>query len=432
MVKKNNTLKSQAKKDTPVDDISNEPVEIEATDSTVIESEENKTEKIKAVLNKVTVTIKLYASALLNKLKNISFSGSKDFFKNAGQFALDKLDDIKTYPYGDKFKELSTSIKKFKFKKTGFVKFIKKAGRKLSSSWKTILTVVPMFLIFYYAVGSQIVEDMDVTTEYDVPAEKSPLFETPDSMAFLLKREVDDKMWTPNLPIIFPAYVLDNMPNFQIGIIDAVKDVSNTMRKLSFNTPAQNKDIKDAHKLLSYAPNIWIMTRKSALNLAPSSNSQYRKAAKKLKDYRRNGIFTPTAADLERLVTGIGKELQKIAQANEEYQQENSGDFWDTSSDDLFYHNRGYAFALWQITKTLSADYKDLILDMNVYPEWTYFVSSLKRAAEMKPIIIRNGAPTSVFVPNHLIMQNYYLLRALTAAEKIRNGLIREEYVRQN
>ena len=126
------------------------------------------------------------------------------------------------------------------------------------------------------------------------------------------------------------------------------------------------------------------------------------------------------------------QELDVLSALVEEYEQENSGDFWDTSSDDLFYHNRGYAFALWQITKTLSADYKDLILDMNVYPEWTYFVSSLKRAAEMKPIIIRNGAPTSVFVPNHLIMQNYYLLRALTAAEKIRNGLIREEYVRQN
>ena len=282
------------------------------------------------------------------------------------------------------------------------------------------------------SVGSQIVEDMDVTTEYDVPSEKSPLFETPDSMAFLLKREIDDKMWTPNLPVIFPAYILDNMPNFQTGIVDAVKDVSGVMRKLSFNTPAQNKDIKDAYKLLDYAPNVWIMTRKSALKLAPSSNSQYRKAAKKLKDYRRNGIFTPQAVDLEKLITSIGKKLQKISQANEELQQENSGDFFDTRSDDLFYYNRGYAFALWQMTKTLSADYKDLILKMNVYPEWTYLVSSLKRAAEMKPRIIRNGSATSVFVPNHLIMQNYYLLRALTAAEKIRNGLIREEYVRQN
>lgn len=425
MVKKHKELETQA------EDVT-EAAKSNLAEQDAPEVTENRFAKITVILEKIVSQTKPYISKLADKAKNISFAGVKDFAATTGQYALDKLDKIKVYPYKSKFKDVWVSIKKFKLKKTGAVKFVKKVGRKLSSSWKTILTVVPLFLIFYYAVGSQVVEDMDVTTEYDVPNEKSPLFETPDSMAFLLKREVDNKMWTPNLPVIFPAYVLDNMPNFQTGIVDAVKDVSSVMRKLSFNTPAQSKDIKDAHRLLNYAPNIWIMTRKSALNLAPSSNSQYRKAAKKLKDYRRNGIFTPQAADLEKLITGIGKKLQKISQANEEFQQENSGDFWDMQSDDLFYHNRGYAFALWQITKTLGADYKDLILNMNVYPEWTYLVSSLKRAAEMKPIIVRNGSATSVFVPNHLIMQNYYLLRALTAAEKIRNGLIREEYVRQN
>ena len=128
----------------------------------------------------------------------------------------------------------------------------------------------------------------------------------------------------------------------------------------------------------------------------------------------------------------LRKKLQKISQANEEYQQEKSGDFIDIQADDLFYRHRGYAFALWQMVKALGTDYKDLILNINVYPEWTYLASSLKRAAEMQPRFVRNGCPTSLFVPNHLIMQNYYLLRALTAAEKIRNSLIREEYVNQN
>lgn len=398
------------------------------------------TEKIKEILRNFWEKTKEYAPRVFSvgrksaqniyvTIKNTSFS---EWGKKAAEKVRTLYSIIKSYPYKDLPKKSYAKLKKFKFKKTAIVKFVKKAGKKLSSSWKTVLMVIPSFLFFYYAIGSKIVEDIDVSAEYSVLSEKTPLFETPSSMAFLLKREVDDKMWTPNLPIIFPAYVLDNMPNFQIGIVDAVRDVSGIMRKLNFNTPTQNKEIKEAYKLLNYAPNIWIMTRKNALNLAPSSNSQYRKAAKKLRDYRRNGIFTPNAADLEKLIAGIGNKLQKISQINEEYQQEYSNDFWDTESDNLFYHNRGYAFALWQITKTLSSDYKDLILEMNVYPEWTYFVSSLKRAAEMNPLIVRNGSAVSLFVPNHLIMQNYYLLRALTAAEKIRNGLIREEYVRQN
>ena len=242
-------------------------------------------------------------------------------------------------------------------------------------------------------------------------------------MAFLVRREVDDKMWTPNLPMIFPAYVLDNMPNFQIGIITAVKDISGTLRYFKNNTEKQNKDVKEAYKKLNYAPNIWIMSRKGKFNLAPSSNSQYRKAANELRKFMRDGIYKPDSEDLRLLLKKISNKLQKITLDSESHQQENISKWYDGQADDLFYNHKGYAFALWQISKTLGHDYKEIILANDLYEDWVRMEASLKKAAEFSPLIIRNGKADSIVTPNHLIMQNYYLLRAISAAEKIRGNI---------
>lgn len=366
-----------------------------------------------------------------NKIKKIT-STTKKFFADLHAKIKIPVSVIYKYPYKKTVKKIWTVWKKFRCKKTRFAQYISKVSHKISSSWKVILTVVPMFLFFYYVLGSLLSEDIDITTEYKVSAEKIPLSESPNSMAFLIKREIDDKMWTPNLPMIFPAYILDNMPNFQIGVIRAVKDVATIMRKMSYLTDQQKKDINEAVKLLNYAPNVWLMTRKSTLKLAPSSNSQYRQAAKKLQDFRHNGVFSPVIEDLEKIITHIGEKLKKVTQKNENFLQEHAAEWTDTQADDLFYHSKGYAFALWQTCRAIGADYKDLILAADAYPEWTYFIASLKRAAELDPCMIRNGKIDGQWVPNHLMIQNYYLMRALASAETVINQLLREQNAHQN
>ena len=164
--------------------------------------------------------------------------------------------------------------------------FKKKAGslsRWLSDFWKMVIACLAVFFFCYYFIGSQIAENIDVQTEYKVQDAEDSSFETADCMAFLIKREVDDKMWTPNVPPIFPAYVLDNMPNFQMGVIAAIRDVAAVLRKFAHETKVQQKDIQKAYKMLSYPPKVWLMSRQSAFLLAPSSNSQYRKAARELR-----------------------------------------------------------------------------------------------------------------------------------------------------
>lgn len=314
-------------------------------------------------------------------------------------------------------------IKKIRSKVRPWLQKSKKLLINLLEHWKIVTVFLPMFLVMYYVFGSWLAENIDVKAEYKVSSQHLPMFETTESMSFLLKRELDDKMWTPNIPIIFPAYVLDNMPNFQIGIVRAVRDISAVIKNFEQNSETQQKNIKSAYKYLSYSPRVWIMSRKGKFNLAPSSNTQYRKAAAELHKFSKNGVFHPQKKDLDTLLQKMNKALQSITSHNEVQQREKASEWIDTTSDDLFYYAKGYAFALWQISKTLGSDYKQTVLECNMYTEWTYLVNSLKKAAEFKPLVVLNGAPDSLWTPNHLIMQNYYLQRAMIAAERIRNGL---------
>jgi hypothetical protein len=310
-------------------------------------------------------------------------------------------------------------IRKFRLRKTAVYRYGKKIGKTLSDSWKAILLTVPSFLLFYYFIGSNVVENMDVTTEYKLPAEKTVKSELLNSMAFLIQREIDEKMWTPNLPIFFPAYVLDNMPNFQIGVMSAVRDNAAVVRNFRYNSEKQQKEAKKAYAYLRYAPNVWLLSRAKGMSIAPSSNVQYRKARKELLHFNGDSEFLPTDDDLTALLRKISGNLQKITRKSEDYQQEHCSDLFDTKADDLFYYNRGYAFAQWQMLKAAGTDFKKIILDKDAYTEWTFLLSSLKKTAEFKPLTVRNACSDSSFAPNHLLVQNYYLLRALTAAQQV-------------
>jgi len=304
----------------------------------------------------------------------------------------------------------------------------KNAVKYIYQTWHVVLICIAIFVFFYYFLGSQLAENIDTATEYNLPKEKSAQMQTAQTMAFLIKREVDDKMWTPNLPPLFPAYVLDNMPNFQTGITAAARDMTNVLRRIEGLTDVQKEDLQKAHKMLSYAPNIWLLSPKGSFGIAPSSNTQYRKAAKYLQKFNMRADFTPQPHNLAQILAQLSKRISRLTIKGEEHWREYSGDFIDTKADDVFYYNRGYAFALWQISKSLGADFKDIIVGYGAYTDWTYLQSSLQQAAEFSPLVVRNGKPNSLWAPNHIMAQNFYLMRALAAIERIRTTLARGAY----
>lgn len=335
---------------------------------------------------------------------------------------------VRNLNFRERFGVLWINLKSLKPRK--FRRFCKKLRKKIASSWKTLSGAIVCFLFLYYVVGALLVENVNVTDVYQLPKTSRHKSEIAASMAFLIDREIDAKMWTPNLPPVFPAYILDNMPNFQIGIITAVRDHAYVLKNFANKTPEQMKNTKKAEEFLRYSPYVWLMSKKGSFGLAPSANAQYRKARSELLKYNE-ADFTVYEADFEVYLRRLSKVLRLLVQKNDSHIIEHSPEFFDTKADELFYRTRGYAFAAWQIAAAAGFDYKTLLVRNNVYTEWTYLLSSLQKAAELKPLMVRNGKIDGVFGANHLLAQNYYLERALVAVTEIQKK-IQEKHADKN
>ena len=85
----------------------------------------------------------------------------------------------------------------------------------------SLITLI-VLIGLYYGVGSFIVHNIDDDLTFrptEVPAGGS---QAVAMAAALIERETVTHDWTPNNPWFFPSYPLDNMPNFQQGIIGAL------------------------------------------------------------------------------------------------------------------------------------------------------------------------------------------------------------------
>lgn len=300
-------------------------------------------------------------------------------------------------------------IKKYLLKK------YRKISRLISDAWKPLIIGVPSFLFCYYIIGALISENIDITP---IKREKTNL-QTLDTLGQILKREVDEHIWTLNLPLIFPARILDNMPNFQRGVLQSVRDSAQAIKNLQFIDEVQKKSLKKASKLLNYPADVWILAQKSAFSIAPSSNSQYRKARKEFEKANAGRKIFVGKTDLQNILEYMANNLQKTATKNEERVREFSGNYVDFRADNVFYFTKGYAFVIWQISEALAIDFKEDILAAEAYADWTLMTANLRKATEFNPLIVRNGVPDSFMAPNHLLIQNYYLAMARAQAEKI-------------
>lgn len=344
-----------------------------------------------------------------------------NLFSTIRQIISKYREDLKKIVSLKKLKDfLNKNKKSFNLKRIKH--FFKNIGKKISSYWKRVLSFICCFGIFYYGIGGILVEDTNTSDTYFLAKEQNSQLESVNTMAFLINREIDKKMWTPNLPVVFPAYILDNMPNFQVGIITSVKDMSGVIKKFAHQTKGQQENIKKAEELLRYPSHIWLMSKKGSFSLAPSANAQYRKARSELLHFNNQNIQL-TVSDFNMYLKQLARALRTQIQKNDSQIIEHSSSFLDTKADDLFYKTRGYAFGAWQIAAAMGFDCKQIIIQNDVYTEWTYLLSFLKKTAEFKPCFIRNGQLDSIFAANHLAVQNYYLERALTAILQIQNKL---------
>lgn len=292
----------------------------------------------------------------------------------------------------------------------------------LRRSWKSIAVILPLFLLSYYTIGGYVTNTINKNTSVEIMPQESGL-NTVASMSYLIKREVDENMWTPNLPFIFPGYVLDNMPAFQTGVLDAVK----SSVKVLYDVYA-SEDLKKAYDLLKYPPNIWILSKGENLALAPSSGAQYRKARKELLKFNKEFEFPANKDEkvLHDLLAATEKKLNKISNSLEKQVREVSSNWIDLKADDVFYFNQGRIYGYYVILKSVSVDFKTQIMKYKQYDKLTSVFKELDDALAIEPMIVRNGEINSIGSANHLMALNYYITKACYYLSQIKNDIVRD------
>lgn len=289
--------------------------------------------------------------------------------------------------------------------------------KRITAWWQIALMIIFCIIFLYYPFGGLLTHKIDISS-YQAKNQNDNLFVI-DSLSYLINRELHHHIWTPNLPFLFPSYFLDNMPNFQMGIVSAASHTTNGLAKVSY-TAASGKPspyLEEAAKLLRYPPNIWLVSNQNSLLMATSSNTQYKKARRQLNNFNRElasgKILLPRdATNFATILSAINRDLAQLINANSEHIREHSTDWFDFKADDVFYYAYGKLYAYLQITRNLSNDFKDVLVKYDVYRQWTSFISLLDQAMLIKPSVVRNGALDSIFAPNHLAYLNNQVAQA--------------------
>jgi hypothetical protein len=248
----------------------------------------------------------------------------------------------------------------------------------------------------------------------------------------LIEREVDRKRWIANDPFFLPGAALDNMPNFQQGVIAALARFSFELTDQIGRTRGSSQtdpDLQEAAGLLQYSGTKWIFDFSTSLIPTASSEAQYRKARRSLLSYNRRladrqAVFERRGDNLQATIDRIALDLGSTSAALDQHIAEHSG-FFDFGADDLFYGVKGQAYAYFLILRELEKDFAGLIRERELGGAWKQMLDSMAQAASLRPLIVINGAPDGLLLPSHLAAQGFYLLRARTQLREISNILLK-------
>jgi len=307
-------------------------------------------------------------------------------------------------------------------------------GPARSIPWGRIGIATIVFLLLYYPVGMMLVHRIDDDPDFAAPeAERAEGGSRAVAIAAaLIDREAGSGHWTPNDPFFMPGAMLDNMPNFQRGIVAALArfafELTDQIARARGSSQT-DKDLQEASGFLQYAGDKWVFDLKTSWAPTATSDAQYRRARVALLAYNRRlaagqAVFERRSDNLLAVIDRIALDLGSVSAALDSHIQEGGG-WFDLKADDVFYGIKGQLYAYHLILRELGRDYGNVMRERELAATWNQMLDSLRRASALDPWIVINGAPDSIVMPSHLASQGFYLLRARTQLREISNILLK-------
>lgn len=305
----------------------------------------------------------------------------------------------------------------------------------------TTLLILILILMFYW---SREPDRFDVNTNAQEMAEELDIkivngFRTTATLYKLVETLLDKPGGFIENDKMPPGVIMDNMPNWEFGVLTQARDMSLALRNdlsRSQSQSAENKDLVTAATKLHTDTELWIL---------PPAESQYRDGLKSIRNYlqdlsnaeKANAQFYARADNLVDWLSLVEKRLGSLSQrlsASVGKQQLNTdlaGDAEATQStptaatnyvktswfkiDDVFFEARGQTWALIHLLRAIEVDFGSVLEKKNALVSLRQIIRELEgtQQAIWSPVIL-NGKGFG-FVTNHSLVMASYISRANAA-----------------
>ncbi|WP_221799122.1 DUF2333 family protein [Oceanobacter mangrovi] len=244
---------------------------------------------------------------------------------------------------------------------------------------------------------------------------------------------------------VFPPGVwLDDIPNWEFGVLVQVRDFSRALRKdfsRSQSQSTEDKDLAIAEPQFHFDSNSWAI---------PSSESEYRRGVEALQRYLKR-LADPTQTDAQfyarsdnlqqwlmdvetrlgslsqRLSASVGKRRLNTDLAGDSSARQSTPNDADkevktpwNQVDDVFYEARGSAWALAHLLRAIEIDFHDVLEKKAALVSLRQIIRELDGTQEAvwSPVIL-NGSGFGLFA-NHSLVMASYISRANAAISDLR------------
>lgn len=247
--------------------------------------------------------------------------------------------------------------------------------------------------------------------------------------------------------ILPPGVVMDNVPNWEFGVLVQVRDLSRFLRgefSKSQSLASEDKDLAEAEPHFAFTNDRWLL---------PSSESEYESGLLRVESYLKrladddqlDAQFFARAdnlslylAEVERRLGNLSMRLsESVARTQPDVSLGNDANAsqstptpsnrerqtpW-TRIDDVFYEARGACYAQVHILKAIEHDFGRVLDDKNARISLQLIIRELESTQEpVNSPLILNGSPYGFFANHSLVMANY-ISRATAAIGDLRQVL---------
>lgn len=209
--------------------------------------------------------------------------------------------------------------------------------------------------------------------------------------------------WLPNDPPLTPGAFLDNLPNFQLGVLQVVRHSGRVLRDnltRQRTSDAVHKEADLAYTGYANNPFKWAF---------PSAEGAFRQGNEALRLFRADlggeARFFPRADNLIQLMEPFISELGAVTTRLLEARNSDKVSWFEV--DDNFYYAQGVGFAMLGMMKAVREDFKSVLNDKNALEITDLIIQSLEES-QFDPLFITNGDKNGVLA-NHSNNLKVYL-----------------------